>query len=212
MSTSLTLPTMVTPDGRNGTSDPGIPVATAVHDPLLSERIVHEYAPRVYNLARRLLGNAEDAEDVTQEVFLQVLRKLPTFRGEATFSTWLYRVAVNTALAYRRKRAVRDKHEVADPLTDFAADGQHRVPVLRWVRPPEQEILDREAHRVIEDAIAHLPENYRDVFVLHDVEDLRTADVAALLGLSVAAVKSRLHRARLLLRKELAPYFEETVG
>jgi RNA polymerase sigma-70 factor (ECF subfamily) len=171
--------------------------------------VFREYAPRVYNLARRLLGNAADAEDVTQEVFVKVVGNLATFRGEAAFSTWLYRGAVNAALAYRRRRAVREGHRLADPVEEFGADGQHFAPLRRRAPGPEQQALDRETHELIEGAIAGLPAIYRDVYVLADVEELPKGEVAARLGLSVAAVKSRLHRARLLLRKALAPYFGE---
>src|SRR6516162_4937624 len=132
------------------------------------ERIFEAYAPRVYHLARRLLGNAADAEEVTQDVFLQVLRKLPTFRGEAALSTWLYRVAVNAALAYRRKRAARACHESAANPEAFGADGRHRVPVRRWVHPPDEPVMDGETHQLIERAIAGLPEDLRDVLVLAD--------------------------------------------
>ncbi len=172
-------------------------------------KVFAEYAPRVYSLALRLVGNQADAEDVTQEVFVQILRKLATFRGQSAFTTWLYRVTVNAALAYRRKRAVREEHRVPDLGDDFGADGQHRMPIRRWSLPPDQPVLDREAHEVIEHAIAGLPDGYRDVCVLADVEELPNQEIAALLGVSVAAVKSRLHRARLLMRKALAPYFEE---
>lgn len=175
-------------------------------------RIFEEYAPRVYHLVRRLLGNAADAEDVTQDVFLQVVRKLPTFRGEAEFSTWLYRIAVNAALAYRRKRALRAASPLPELLGDFREDGHHRVPVRRWMSQPNHLALDREAHQLIEAAITRLPEGYRDVYVLADVEELANDEIADMLGLSVAAVKSRLHRARLLMRKALAPYFEERVA
>jgi RNA polymerase sigma-70 factor (ECF subfamily) len=171
--------------------------------------VVREYGPWIYNLARRMLGNEADAEDVTQDVLLQVVRGLPTFRGEATFSTWLYRVAVNAALSYRRKRAAREEHRVSEPLEDFDAAGNHRGPVRRWTRAPERELLDRETHQLLEEAIAGLPEPYRDVYVLADVEELPNAEIAGLLGLSVPAVKSRLHRARLMMRKALAPHFEE---
>jgi RNA polymerase sigma-70 factor (ECF subfamily) len=174
--------------------------------------VFRDYAPRVYHLARRLLGNAADAEDVTQEVFVKVVGKLPTFRGEAAFPTWLYRVAVNAALAYRRQRARREGGRVPNPLEDFGADGKHLAPVRRWALGPEQQALDRETHELIEGAIAGLPAIYRDVYVLADVEELPNAEVAEILGLSVAAVKSRLHRARLLMRKALAPYFEERVA
>jgi RNA polymerase sigma-70 factor (ECF subfamily) len=176
---------------------------------LTAEKIFDEYAPRVYHLARRLLGNAADAEDVAQDVFLQVVRKLPTFRGEAAFSTWLYRVTVNAALAYRRKRALRQTVTPPEPLEDFQEDGTHCVPVRRWGSRPNHQALDREAHQLIEAAIAGLPELYRDVYVLADVEELSNASIAEMLGLSVPGVKSRLHRARLLMRKALAPYFEE---
>jgi len=177
---------------------------------LTPEQIFREYAPQVYTLARRLLGNETDAEDVTQEVFVQVLRKLATFRGEAAFPTWLYRVTVNAALAYRRKRGLQEDHRVPyDPLAEFREDGSHCVPVRRWALPPDQVAVEHETHRLIEAAIDQLPEIYRDVFVLADVEELSNADIAEMLGLSVAAVKSRLHRARLLMRNALAPHFEE---
>src|SRR5262249_2391382 len=158
---------------------------------------------------RRLLGNAADAQDVTQDVFVRVLRGLPTFRGEATFSTWIYRITVNTALDYRGKRALREQRHVPEPPADFGEDGTRRTPTRPWVSRPEQDLLDREAHQRIEEAVAGLPEISRDVYVLADVEDLPNAEIAALLGLSVAAVKSRLHCARLLMRQALAPYFEE---
>jgi RNA polymerase sigma-70 factor (ECF subfamily) len=173
------------------------------------EEAFREQAPRVYHLARRLLGNPADAEDVTQDVFLQLARKLHTFRGESAFPTWLHRVAVNAALAYRRKRALREGYPLPDPLEDFREDGSHPAPVRRWATGPEDEALDRETHELIERAIARLPEIYRDVFVLADVEELPKAEIAEMLGLSVEAVKSRLHRARLLMRHTLAPYFED---
>jgi RNA polymerase sigma-70 factor (ECF subfamily) len=173
------------------------------------EKIFEDYAPRVYHLARRLLGNATDAEDVTQDVFLQVVGKLPTFRGEAALSTWLYRVTVNAALAYRRKRTLRKTGSLPDPLEDFRADGSHRVPVRRWMCRPLDQALHQEAHQLIEEAIAALPASYRDVYVLADVEELPITEIAGMLGLNEPAVKSRLHRARLVLRKALAPYFEE---
>jgi RNA polymerase sigma-70 factor, ECF subfamily len=173
------------------------------------EQIFQDYAPRIYNLARRILGNDADAEDVTQDVLLQVVRKLHTFRGESAFPTWLHRVTVNAALAHRRKRAAQEERRVRDPLDDFAANGHHTGPVRPWMVGPEQQALDRETRDLIERAIADLPEIYRDVYVLADVEDVSNAEIADMLGLSVAAVKSRLHRGRLLMRNALAPHFEE---
>jgi RNA polymerase sigma-70 factor (ECF subfamily) len=156
-----------------------------------------------------MLGNDADAEDVTQDVLLQVVRKLDTFRGESSFPTWLHRVTVNAALTHRRKRAVREDRQVADPLEKFLDDGHHTHPVRPWSVPPDQPILDRETQDLIEQAIAQLPEIYRDVYVLADVEGVANAEIAEMLDLTTSAVKSRLHRARLLMRDDLAPHFEE---
>src|ERR1700740_1366787 len=99
---------------------------------LTPERVFRDFAPRIYHLARRMLGNDADAEDVTQDVLLQVVRKLGTFRGESEFSTWLYRVTVHQALAYRDKRNRRREHEVQDPLQHFQEDGHHAGPIRPW--------------------------------------------------------------------------------
>ena len=176
---------------------------------LTPERVFKDYAPRIYSLARRMLDSDADAEDVTQDVLLQVVRKLDTFRGESAFPTWLHRITVNAAMANRRKRAVRQKHQVSDPLDHFLENGKHHAPVRPWSIEPSQQALDRETHELIETAISRLPETYRDVYVLADVEGLPNADIGEILGLSLAAVKSRLHRARLLMRHALAPHFEE---
>src|SRR5437870_4120015 len=157
--------------------------------PLTADRVFTEYAPRVYNLARRMLGNDADAEDVTQDVLLQVVRKLDTFRGEAAFPTWLHRVTVNAALAHRRKRANRQQHQSKEPVDDVLLDGHHHGSVRPWSVAPDQPVLDAEQHRLIEDSIAQLPEAYRDVYVLADVELLPNAEIAELLDMSVPAVK-----------------------
>jgi RNA polymerase sigma-70 factor (ECF subfamily) len=177
--------------------------------PLTVEQIFRDYAPRIYNLAQRMLGNEADAEDVTQDVLLQLVRKLDTFRGQSAFPTWLHRVTVNAALAHRRKRAHREERRVHDPLDNFLEDGGHAVDVRRWSVTPDRAALDHETHSLIEKAIKELPEIYRDIYVLADVEGLPNSEIAEMLDLSVAAVKSRLHRARLLMRNALAPHFEE---
>jgi RNA polymerase sigma-70 factor (ECF subfamily) len=177
--------------------------------PHSAEEVFHEYAPRVYNLARRMLSSDADAEDVTQDVLLQVVRKLPTFRGESAFPTWLHRVTVNAALQHRRKRAAHDEHRSHAPLDLVLEEQPPGGPVRRWSVGPEEAALDREAQELIEGAIAELPEEYRDVFVLSDVEGLPNAEIGEMLGLRLPAVKSRLHRARQKLRDALAPHFEE---
>lgn len=186
---------------------PVAPGAAHPEPPLLRvpslEEIIDRYGPMISHLARRLLGNEADAEDVTQDILLQVMQKRTTFRGAAAFSTWLYQVAVHAALAYRRMRALREMSRFTEPAGDFDEAGQ------RWVPGPEQLVLEREAHQVIEDAVAALPAAYRDVFVLADIEELSMVKIADLLGLSIPTVKSRLHRARLMLRQALSPYFKE---
>jgi RNA polymerase sigma-70 factor (ECF subfamily) len=177
--------------------------------PHSAEEVFYEYAPRVYNLARRMLSSETDAEDVTQDVLLLVVRKLPTFRGESAFPTWLHRVTVNAALAHRHKRTARNEHREKTRTLDMVLEEEPRGPVRRWSVSPEEAALDRETQQLIERAIAELPEEYRDVFVLSDVEGIPNAEIGEMLGLSLPAVKSRLHRARQKLRDALAPHFEE---
>jgi RNA polymerase sigma-70 factor (ECF subfamily) len=175
-----------------------------------ADSVFREYAPRIYAVARRMMGNDADAEEVTSDVLMQVVRKLDTFRGDAALTTWLHRVTVNAALALREKRANRAKHEQAGETGEEAH--HHLQPFPRmWTVSPDASALAAEQHRLIEDAIADLPPMYRDVFVLADVEGLPNQEVGDMLNLSLPAVKSRLHRARLMMRDKLAKHFEETV-
>ena len=192
-------------------SDPPKVVGT----PPTPEFVFREYAPRIYHIARRLLNNEADAEDVTQDVLLQVVRKLHTYRGESALPTWLHRITVNAALAHREKRANRAKHETAtgdeEMLEAVAAEPSHGV---KLPRPnvhagPDELALATEQRALIDRAIARLPQLFRDVFVLADVEGIPSDEIATLLGLSVPAVKSRLHRARLRMRDLLSPHFED---
>lgn len=174
------------------------------------EEVIEAYAPKVYNLAYRMLSSASDAEDVTQDVLLTVVKKLHTFRGESSIGTWLHRITVNACLAFRRKRATRAQRQIPDPfILDFAESGHHNGPVRGWSAPPEERLQERETQELIEQAIGDLPELYRDVYVLADVEGLPNSEIGDMLNLSLPAVKSRLHRGRLLMRNALAPHFEE---
>ncbi len=175
------------------------------------EQLVSRYEDRVYNLAYRMLSSRQDAEDVLQDAFLNVIRGLDSFRGQSSFSTWLYRIAANAALTKIRKRSRREKSE-SEFLDDVYAvkEAAHAGAVLPdWSSNPATRILDEEARRQMATAINELPEIYRAVFVLRDVEGLPAAAVAEVLDLSVPAVKSRLHRARLYLRNRLSGYFGE---
>jgi RNA polymerase sigma-70 factor (ECF subfamily) len=167
-----------------------------------AEQVFHDYASRVYSVARRMLGNDADAEDVTQDVLLQVIRKLSTFRGESELSTWLHRVTVNAALAHRRRQARRPERHLEVSLDCIEPESRSDS------RMPDDKALNRELRQHLERAIARLPEMYRDVLVLADVEGLANAEIGERLGLTLPAVKSRLHRARLMLRDAIAPFMD----
>jgi RNA polymerase sigma-70 factor (ECF subfamily) len=176
--------------------------------PSSPEQVFYEHAGRVYNLARGMLGQEADAEDVAQEVLLQVVRKLGSFRGEAEFSTWLHRVTVNAVLLHRRKAAQRSEWHIGIP-PDHLGNGPSAGPTLPQEAAPDRQVLNRELRELIQRAIDALPPLYRDVCVLADAQGLSNAEVGALLGLRPPTVKSRRHRARLLMREALAPYFAE---
>ena len=178
------------------------------------EVVFRDYAPRIFHLARRMLGNDADAEDVTSEVLMQVVRKLHTFRGESQLPTWLHRVTVNAALAHREKRANRTKHEhgtAEEAMDAVSVDPSGRVKLAKpnYGATPADIVLADEERELIEEAITKLPEPFRDVYVLADVEGLPNAEIAEMLNLNLAAVKSRLHRARLRMRDLLAPHYAD---
>jgi RNA polymerase sigma-70 factor (ECF subfamily) len=173
------------------------------------EAIVERYQARVFRLACRLTSET-DAPDVLQETFLRVYRHLASFRGESQFRTWLYRVASNTALMHRRAATRRPAEPLDVFLPRFDAEGRHAgTPAELQVASHADELLDRQflAHKA-RDVIARLPDVYRDAFVLRDLEDMSTEDVAQALGVAPATVRQRVHRARLMLRG----YLSDLVG
>jgi RNA polymerase sigma-70 factor (ECF subfamily) len=176
--------------------------------PLSAEQVYHDFGPRVFNLVRRLVANEVDAEDVTQDVLLQVVRKLPGFRGESAFPTWLHRVTVNAALSHRRLMAVRKKHHLHNSLDVYGEDKPVSPSSPRRMSGPDDQALGHELQQLINRAIDELPPGYREVFVRADVEEMSNADIAEQLGMSLPAVKSRLHRARAMLRDALAPHVD----
>jgi RNA polymerase sigma-70 factor, ECF subfamily len=186
-------------------SDEALAARAAAGDDSAFEAIVTRYQPRIFRLACRLAGDA-DAPDVLQETFLQVYRHLASFRGESQFGTWLYRIATNAALMHRRGRARRPAEPLDDFLPRFDADGQHVAsPAQLQVAARADELLDREfLARKAHEFIDRLPELYRDAFVLRDLEELSTAEVAQALGVEPATVRQRVHRARLMLRGYLS--------
>ena len=170
--------------------------------------LLRRYQGKVYRLAMNMTRSPQDAEEVTQDVFLAVYRKIGEFDGRAAFSTWLYRVASNAALMKLRGRRSEPHLSIEEEGPAFAPDGHFARPVADWSELPEDRLLSAERRRVLEQAIDALPPDYKAVVVLRDVEGLSNQEVAEILGATVLAVKSRLHRARLALRERLAAYLE----
>jgi RNA polymerase sigma-70 factor, ECF subfamily len=173
------------------------------------EALMDQYAGRVYRLAARITENAADAEEVVQDVFFTVFRKSATFEGRSAFGSWLYRIALNAAL--NRRRAKRGRVQVS--LDQLAQSPESSAMIARatldWSQTPERRVLAQETRAALSTALDSLPAQYRMVIVLKDVEARRTADVGAALHASGPCVKTRLHRARLVLRERLTPYFPE---
>ena len=186
-------------------SDDTLAARAAAGDDSAFETIVLRYQARVFRLACRLTSDTE-APDVLQDTFLQVYRHLPTFRGDSQFGTWLYRIATNTALMHRRATARRPVESLEEYLPRFDADGKHTAtPAELQIASRADELLDRQAlAEMARGVIARLPDAYREAFVLRDLEDLPTAQVARVLGLAPAAVRQRVHRARLMVRGYLS--------
>jgi RNA polymerase sigma-70 factor, ECF subfamily len=167
--------------------------AAATGDMGAFEEIYQRHHRRVYSICLRMLQNAYEAEDLTQDVFIQLYRKVGSFRGDSAFTTWLHRMTVNQVLMHFRKRNV--KYE----KTTEEGDTPDQV-VAGTADPEKMPIVDKIA---LENAIDQLPSGYKNVFVLHDVEGFEHEEVARILGCSVGTSKSQLHKARLKLRKLL---------
>ncbi|MCC6174675.1 MAG: sigma-70 family RNA polymerase sigma factor [Chloroflexi bacterium] len=168
--------------------------------PVAFEQLVEEYGDRVYGIALRMTGSPSEAEDVMQDAFLSAFRAWAEFRHESSPRTWLYRIVVNAALQRLRGRRPTELLPAGEPEYDPSAD---------WSGDLAQAVVRGEIQERLEASISALPEDLRVTLVLRDIEGLSTAETAATLEISEAAVKSRLHRARLALRQALARYFAE---
>jgi RNA polymerase sigma-70 factor, ECF subfamily len=162
-------------------------------DMLAFEEIYTRHHRRVYSICLRMLQNAHEAEDLTQEVFIQLYRKIGSFRGDSAFTTWLHRMTVNQVLMHFRKRTVKYEKTTEEGETPVQI-------VVGTENLGKMQIVDKIS---IDNAIAQLPDGYKNVFVLHDVEGYEHEEVAKILGCSVGTSKSQLHKARLKMRKLL---------
>ena len=173
--------------------------------------LVQQYASMVYNVAMRLTGHPDEAEEVLQETFINACRDIGTFEGRSGLNTWLYRIATNNSLMCLRRRklpavsleTMPDETDSNDSSPDQLSD---------WAWNPETIALNGELRRVIDEGIEGLSESLRSVFVLRDLENLSTAETAEILDISPSSVKVRLHRARFMLREHMAAYFGDAAG
>ena len=188
-----TLIMTVTAEPSQASSDLQLARAAAAGDAAAFERLYDQHHKRVYSLCLRMLGEASQAEDLTQEVFLQVYKKIGSFRGDSAFTTWLHRLTVNQVLMHFRKRGVKLEHTSEEG--DFTNVVETPLQSTRRIS-----MVDRLA---LEKAISELPPGYRTVFVLHDVQGYEHEEISGLLGVSVGTSKSQLHKARMRLRELL---------
>lgn len=177
----------------NGTpkvTDYALAQKAATGDMVAFEQLYERHNRRVYSLCLRMTGNVQEAEDLAQEVFIQLFRKIGSFRGESAFTTWLHRLTVNQVLMHFRKRNVK--------LEQTTDDGETPVQIVVGTANPNQmPVVDRIA---LDKAIAQLPPGYRTVFTLHDIEGHEHEEISRMLGCSVGTSKSQLHKARMKLR------------
>jgi RNA polymerase sigma-70 factor (ECF subfamily) len=172
------------------------------------EELVRSYGGRLLAVTRRLLGDEDDARDAVQEAFLSAFKSIDRFQGESLVSTWLHRIAVNAALMKLRSRRRRPEDRIDDLLPQFLEDGHPAQPAVPWRELSDSQLVREETRGRVRAAIDRLPEGYRTILVLRDIEELDTAEVAEQLGMTRNAVKTRLHRARQALRGLLAPEFQ----
>jgi len=175
------------------------------------EEIFNRYGDKVYGVAFGITRDSNSAEDVLQEVFLTLFKKIDTFQGRAKFSTWVYRVTINASYMHRR---AEKKHENDYSLEDYVPYDENgtlmgKIKSKDWSTRPDLIIFNKEAMDILQKAINDLPESYRVVCQLKDVNELSNGEISNILGISPSAVKSRLHRARLYLRDKVSDYFYE---
>lgn len=176
-------------------------------EPGAVEALVGAYGDRVYRLAMRITGNPSDAEEVVQDALWRAGRRIDTFRGTASFGSWVYRITANAAYEkLRGKRSQRNEVSWEDLAPTFDEHGQHVEVTVDWSSRLKDPAIESELKVVLCRAIAKLPPAYRTVFLLHDVEGLSNPEIADTLQVGLASIKSRVHRARLFLRRRLAGY------
>jgi RNA polymerase sigma-70 factor (ECF subfamily) len=191
---------------RSGDDESALVERLKTGDQEAFETIFNLYSPKLYSVAQRILGEVADTQEVIQDVFWTVYRKAKSFRGNSQLSTWLYRLTINAALGkIRRKKKHSKEVEYEEYLPKFRDDGHHLVrPVVDWSDTLDEKYAKQEMQDLLAQALDQLKPIDKSVVVLSDLEGLSDKEIAATLSLTVSAVKTRLHRARLFLRGKLA--------
>lgn len=202
-------PVRVTDPVSHGALDDEDPLIARLRagDDAAYAQLIRTQGGRLLAVARRILGNDEDARDAVQEGFVSAFKHIHGFEGGARLSTWLHRIVVNVALMRLRTRRRKPEVGIDDLLPAFQADGHHVEQFQPWAETAHDQLERDEVRAAVRAAIERLPDTYRIVLLLRDIEDRETADVAAILGITPNACKIRLHRARQALRTLLAPHF-----
>jgi RNA polymerase sigma-70 factor (ECF subfamily) len=195
--------------GERPADDRSLLAALRRGTPEAAEALFERFHGKVYNLAMSILKNPSDAEEATQDVFLTVIQKAHMFKGNSALYSWIYRICVNACLMRLRGKRRAETVSIEEFMPVFTEEGMHASPVDDWSKEVERRMLNKELGQVIRRFTEALSEKYRVVFVLSDVEGLSNEETAEILGLTVPAVKSRLHRARLYLRERLSRYLRE---
>lgn len=192
--------------------DHGLVTALRQREPTAAETLLTAYGDRAYRVALRITGNQHDAEEAVQDAFWSMVCKIDTFRGDAAFRSWFYRIVSNAAYEkIRRRRGPLVDISIEEVLPPFEG-GCHAGLITDWSSRIEDPAVQSELRAVLSSAIAALPAHYRTVIVLRDVEGLSMAEVAEVLGISVPTAKTWAHRARLLLRKRLSMFMTSVGG
>jgi RNA polymerase sigma-70 factor (ECF subfamily) len=168
--------------------------------------LVREHSGRFLAVARRIVSNEDDARDAVQDAFLSAFRALPSFEGQARLATWLHRIVVNASLMKLRRRQRKPERSIDELLPQFLSDGHQAAPAVPWRERAEGALQHQELCNLVRSGIDQLPETYRTVLLLRDMEELDTEETARLLGVTAGVVKTRLHRARQALRTILDPH------
>jgi RNA polymerase sigma-70 factor (ECF subfamily) len=181
-------------------------------DAQVFETIVRAYGGRLLSVARRMLHNEEDARDAVQDAFINAFRHRETFKGDSLISTWLHSIVVNSALMRLRSRTRKAEEQIEDYLPRFLPDGHYAEKFVSWTEPVDVALSRKETSQMVRAAIEELPETYRTVVLLRDIEGFSTEETAKIVNTTPNAVKIRLHRGRMALRTLIAPHLAAGVA